>query len=88
MCSDRAGQALAVDEASELEEDLLDMGGVPHMEPSRSWERSFPRSTIEGARWMIDVLDDLIAFSKDRELFQIAADLQEARDKVHKKLLG
>ena len=84
----RAGQVTCdEDEDDEFEEVLLDAARPRDVEPRKSWERSFPQATIEGCMWMLDVLEDLIAFANDRELVRIGADLQEARDKVRSKLL-
>jgi hypothetical protein len=70
-----------------MEEVLPDACDLPETEERKPWERSFPKVTIEGCMWMLDVLEDLIAFANDRELVRIGADLQEARDKVRNKLL-
>ena len=86
MYNDRAGR-VTCDEEKESDEELRDADRQSDFEPTKSWERSFPKATIEGYMWMLDVLEDLIAFANDRELIRIGADLQEARDKVRSKLL-
>lgn len=52
----------------------------------RRWHRSFPPRTIAGNDWMLTVLDDLIAFSQDKELGDIAAELRDARDRIAPRL--
>lgn len=86
MYNVRVGE-VACDEEDAFEEDPLDACHLPEPDAKKSWERSFPKVTVEGCMWMLDVLEDLIAFANDRELVRISVDLQEARDKVRSKLL-
>lgn len=49
-----------------------------HKDPA-PWERSFPQGSVCGQDWVVDVLDDLIAFCQSKNHHSIAADLQTAR---------
>lgn len=40
-----------------------------------NWERSFPHTTFDGTDWIIDVLDDLAAFSAHQGLTQVEKEL-------------
>lgn len=46
------------------------------------WQRPFPAGSVEGTAWMIDVLDDLLAFASDRNLPQVHRSLRNARDQI------
>ena len=48
----------------------------------RSWERSFPEGSVEGTGWMLDVLDDLIAYARHHGHPALALELVQARQKV------
>jgi len=57
-------------------------------EPDRrvSWERSFPQGTVEGVTWILDVLDDLAAFSECRDLPEVLHQLVAARQTIAAQL--
>lgn len=59
---------------------------IPFPQPPRpeaqSWERSFPPASVEGADWVIDVLDDLIAYCAHHHFGQIQTPLATARGQI------
>ena len=48
----------------------------------KQWHRSYPPSSVSGTGWMLDALDDLAAFARDRNLPEIADRVQEARREI------
>ena len=61
---------------------------IPFRRPTRtsahppSWHRSFPQYPAAGTEWTLTVIDDLIAFSNDRDLTEVARELQATRDRI------
>lgn len=51
-----------------------------------SWENSFPAGSISGSDWILDVLDDLIAYCAANKLETPAIDLIQARTRIERTL--
>lgn len=60
----------------------------PAATAAQSWDRSFPAETVDGFRWVLDVLDDLAAFTGSNGLPEIAEDIEQMRGRVADRLPG
>lgn len=48
----------------------------------RCWERSFPDGSVNGLKWVLDVLDDLVAYSDHRGELLLKIELERARTRA------
>ncbi|MBR9765057.1 MAG: hypothetical protein GYB53_16425 [Rhodobacteraceae bacterium] len=46
------------------------------------WTRSFPAGSVEGSRWMLDVLEDLHAYARHHEMGEAEDLLADTRRKL------
>jgi hypothetical protein len=51
-----------------------------------AWHRSFPPQSVAGNQWMLSVLDDLISFSQDKNLCEVANELRVTRYRIAPRL--
>lgn len=64
------------------------MMGAAVLDPSAPDMKKIPLDQVEGDIWIVEVLDDLVAYADYREISELADLLRSTRSKVARSLLN